>query len=187
MVAESAEGGYLRLVTSFDDGHPLISAEQLQARVGELGRAITRDYAGRRLVVVCVLRGAFVFAADLVRKIELPLQVEFIALKSYGDGQQSSGDVEVTHELARSIDGCDILVVEDIVDSGITWQFLRPYLLEGKPNSVKLCALLHKAERTRVPTEIDYLGFSIEDKFVVGYGLDSAQDYRNLPELRFLE
>lgn len=162
----------------------MISSKELQSRVQELGRAITQDYQGRRLVVVCVLRGAFVFAADLVRAIKLPLEVDFIAVKSYGNELRSSGDVVITQDLTRPIDGCDVLVVEDIIDTGITWQFLRPHLVGRGPKSVNLCALLHKPARAKVSTEIDYLGFTIEDKFVVGYGLDAGQLYRNLPDLR---
>jgi hypoxanthine phosphoribosyltransferase len=161
----------------------LISRAQLEARVLELGREIARDYQGSELVLVSVLKGSFMFCADLARAIDLPLAIEFLGLKSYGDSQVTSGVVQITSDLSRPVAGKDLLIVEDIVDTGYTMAYLRKNLATRGPRSVKLCALLHKPARARVETSIDYLGFSIEDVFVVGYGLDWAERYRNLPYL----
>lgn len=163
----------------------LIPQTVLEARVRELGEAITRDYQGqgRELVLVSVLKGSFMFCADLSRAIDLPIAIEFLGLKSYGDSQATSGVVQITSDLSRPVAGKDLLIVEDIVDTGLTMAYLQKNLATRGPNSVKLCALLHKPSRARVPTQIDYLGFSIEDVFVVGYGLDWAERYRNLPYL----
>jgi len=168
-------------------GKVLFSAEQIGERVKELGREITRDYRGRSLVLLSVLKGSFVFAADLGRAIDLPLRVEFLGVQSYGDATQSSGVVRITLDLSRPIAGEDVLIVEDIVDTGLTCRYLLEQIGSRSPRSVKLCALLHKAARTIVPVPIDYLGFSVPDVFVVGYGLDAAQKFRNLPDLRVVE
>jgi hypoxanthine phosphoribosyltransferase len=159
----------------------LISTQEIAARVQALGRDIARDYAGRELVLVSVLKGSFIFCADLVRAIDLPVAVEFLGLKSYGDSQTTSGVVQITSDLTRPVTGKDLLIVEDIVDTGLTMSYLRKNLATRGPRSVKLCTLLHKPTRSRVDTPIDYLGFSIEDVFVVGYGLDWGERYRNLP------
>jgi hypoxanthine phosphoribosyltransferase len=165
----------------------LFSAEEIKEKVRELGARITRDYADRSLVLLSVLKGSFVFAADLARAIELPLRVEFLGVQSYGDSTQSSGVVRITLDLARPIEGEDVLIVEDIVDTGLTSHYLRDQIAARGPRSVKLCSLLHKPARTVRPVDIDYLGFTVPDVFVVGYGLDAAQLYRNLPDLRILE
>jgi hypoxanthine phosphoribosyltransferase len=160
---------------------PVITAEQIAARVRELGAQIARDYAGRELVLVGVLKGSFLFLADLARAIESThVRVEFLGVQSYGDETSSSGVVEITFDLKKPIEGKHVLVVEDIVDTGLTMQYIQKNLLTRSPASVKLCALLHKPARQKVKTQIDYLGFTIEDLFVVGYGLDYAQRYRNL-------
>jgi hypoxanthine phosphoribosyltransferase len=159
----------------------LISQQAITERIAALGRTITADYAGRELVLVSVLKGSFVFCADLARAIQLPLAIEFLGLKSYGDSQSSSGVVQITSDLTRPIEGKDVLIVEDIVDTGLTLEYLRKNLTTRNPRSVKVCALLHKPSRARVKSTIDYLGFSVEDVFVVGYGLDWAERYRNLP------
>lgn len=161
----------------------LISRAALEARVLELGREISRDYQGSELVLVCVLKGSFMFCADLARAIDMPVAIEFLGLKSYGDSQVTSGVVQITSDLSRPVAGKDLLIVEDIVDTGFTMAYLRKNLATRGPRSVKLCALLHKPARARVETDIDYLGFSIEDVFVVGYGLDWGERYRNLPYL----
>jgi hypoxanthine phosphoribosyltransferase len=166
---------------------PLIPAVTIEARVAELGASITRDYAGQELVLVCVLKGSFVFCADLARAIALPLRVEFLGVRSYGDATESSGVVEITHDLSRAIDGEHVLVVEDIVDSGLTSAFLLRHLGGRAPASVKLCTLLHKPARARRAVPIDYLGFTIDDHFVVGYGLDHAQRHRNLRDVCVLD
>jgi len=165
----------------------LISAEQIQRRVHELGEQITHDYADRRLVLVSVLKGSFVFTADLARAIQSQLRVEFLGVRSYGEGTASSGVVQITQDLSRPIEGEDILVVEDIVDTGLTIAHLLDLLATRKPASVKICSLLHKPARTRVEVPIHYLGFTIEDRFVVGYGLDWAERYRNLPYIGVVE
>jgi hypoxanthine phosphoribosyltransferase len=160
-----------------------IDRARIEQRVRELGEEITRDYAERTLVVLSVLKGSFVFTADLVRVIDLPIRVEFLGVQSYGDSTQSSGVVQITQDLTRPVEGLDVLVVEDIVDTGLTSAFLMAQLQARKPRSVRLCTLLHKPSRTTVEVPISYLGFTIPDVFVVGYGLDAAQSYRNLPDL----
>ncbi len=159
----------------------LLSASDIQARVQALGAQIAAEYAGKSLVLLCVLKGSFVFAADLARAIDLPLRVEFLGVRSYGDDTASSGVVQITQDLTRPIAGDHLLIVEDIVDTGLTLSYLREQLLARLPASVKVCALLHKPSRTVRPVEIDYLGFTVDDVFVVGYGLDHAEQYRNLP------
>lgn len=159
----------------------LLSADVIQARVKALGAQIAADYAGKSLVLLCVLKGSFVFAADLARAIDLPLRVEFLGVRSYGDDTRSSGVVQITQDLTRPIVGDHLLIVEDIVDTGLTLSYLREQLLARMPASVKVCALLHKPSRSVRPVEIDYLGFTVADVFVVGYGLDHAEQHRNLP------
>jgi hypoxanthine phosphoribosyltransferase len=161
----------------------LYTPEQIQARVRELGAAITRDYRGKPLVLLCVLKGSFMFAADLARSIDLPLRVEFLGVQSYGDDTTSSGVVRITLDLARPVDGEEVLIVEDIVDTGLTLDYLMHQIQSRNAASVKVCALLHKPARTQKQVNIDYLGFTIDDVFVVGYGLDWAQKYRNMPEI----
>ena len=166
---------------------PLISAEGIAERVSQLAAEITREYAGRSLVLLSVLKGSFVFAADLARAIALPVRVEFLGVRSYGADTKSSGVVQITQDLTRPVDGDDILIVEDIVDTGLTLSYLREQLRSRNPASVKVAALLHKPARMQREVQIDYLGFTIEDVFVVGYGLDFAERYRNLPFLGVLD
>jgi len=158
----------------------LVSEERIRARVREIGAQIARDYAGRQLVVVGVLKGSFVFIADLVRAIDLPILVDFIGISSY-QGTRSSGVVQITSDLTRPIEGMDVLLVEDIVDTGLTMQYLLDNLATRRPASVKVCALLEKPSRAKVKVPIDYKGFVIDDVFVVGYGLDWDGRMRNLP------
>jgi hypoxanthine phosphoribosyltransferase len=165
----------------------MLSAEQIAKRVRELGAQITHDYTGHNLVLVCVLKGSFVFASDLARAIDLPLRVDFLGVRSYGEGTESSGVVQITQDLSRPIEHEDVLLVEDIVDTGLTIAHLMDLLRTRAPASVKVCALLHKPARARVQVAIDYLGFTIEDRFVVGYGLDFAERYRNLPYIGVVE
>jgi hypoxanthine phosphoribosyltransferase len=164
----------------------LFSAEQIAERVRQLGAQIARDYAGKNLVLVGVLKGSFVFAADLARAIDLPIRIEFLGVRSYGQGTETSGVVQITHDLARPIEGEDVLLVEDIVDTGLTMAHLIDLLRTRSPASVRVCALLHKPVRARVAVPIEYLGFTIDDHFVVGYGLDYAEKYRNLPYIGVL-
>jgi hypoxanthine phosphoribosyltransferase len=165
----------------------LIPGDTLAAKVAELGARITADYADRKLVVLPVLKGSFVFAADLVRQIDLPLTVEFLGVQSYGDSTKSSGIVRITMDLSKSVEGLDVLLVEDIVDTGLTSSYLIDQIAARGPRSLKMCALLHKPARMIKPVEVDYLGFTIPDVFVVGYGLDAAQRHRNLPDIRVIE
>ena len=170
-------------VGSRDEVGILLTSAQIIERVRELGSAITHDYEGRSLVMVCVLKGSFVFAADLARAITLPLRVEFLGVRSYGQGTKSSGVVQITHDLEHPIEGEDVLLVEDIVDTGKTLHDFLPGLRHQQPASLKIAALLHKPAATIFPLTIDYLAFSIPDKFVVGYGLDYDGLGRNLKEI----
>jgi hypoxanthine phosphoribosyltransferase len=178
---------YASILVMTDRLVPLFSAAQIAARVRELGAAVTRDYAGRNLVIVCVLKGSFVFAADLARAIDLPLRIDFLGVRSYGEGTESSGVVQITQDLSRPIEHDDVLLVEDIVDTGLTIAHLMNLLSTRAPSSIKVCALLHKPGRSRVQVAIDYVGFTIDDRFVVGYGLDVAERYRNLPYIAVVE
>ena len=161
----------------------LYDAQTIAKRTRELGEQITADYDGKPLVLLCVLKGSFMFAADLARHIDLPLRIEFLGVQSYGDNTASSGVVQITLDLARPIANEDVLIVEDIVDTGLTLDYLMDQLRTRHPRSVKVCSLLHKPARMQKTVEIDYLGFTIDDVFVVGYGLDWAQRYRNLPSI----
>jgi hypoxanthine phosphoribosyltransferase len=165
----------------------MLSTNDITERVRELGAQITRDYADRTLVLVCVLKGSFVFASDLARAIDLPLRVDFLGVRSYGEGTESSGVVQITQDLSKPIALEDVLIVEDIVDTGLTIAHLMDLFRTRQPRSVKVCALLHKPARSKVEVKIDYLGFTIEDRFVVGYGLDFAEKYRNLPYIGVVE
>lgn len=165
----------------------MYSAEQIAARVRELGAQITRDYDGLDLTIVSVLKGSFLFMADLCRHIDLHLACEFLGLQSYGDATATSGVVRITSDLTRPIAGKDVLIVEDIVDTGLTMAYLQEFLKTRHPRSVKLCALLHKPERMVKTITIDYLGFTIPNKFVVGFGLDYEQKCRNLPYIGEVE
>jgi hypoxanthine phosphoribosyltransferase len=165
----------------------LLSAEEIAARVRELGAEITREYTGRPLVLVCVLKGSFVFAADLARAIDLPVRIDFLGVRSYGVDTETSGVVQITQDLSRPIEGEHVLLVEDIVDTGLTIAHLINLLRTRGPTSVRVCALLHKPARARIQVKIDYLGFTIEDRFVVGFGLDFAERYRNLPYIGVIE
>ncbi len=159
----------------------LHSKEAIQARVHELGAQITRDYQSKDLVLVTVLKGAILFAADLCREIDLPLSLDFIGLSSYGEATESSGVVKITSDLTRPIEGKHVLVIEDIIDTGLTMRYLLDNLATRHPASVKICSLLHKPARARTKIPIEYLGFTIPDLFVVGYGLDAGEKFRNVP------
>lgn len=166
----------------------LIPAERIQARIAELAARIDHDYQGSGpLYVVGVLKGAILFYADLVRAMKHPARLDFIGISSYGRGKSSSGEVKLTKDLDTSIEGFDILVVEDILDSGITLNYLVQILQQRKPKSVRIATLLDKPERRKRPVHVDYVGFQIPDEFVVGYGLDYAEDYRQLRDVCVLE
>jgi len=159
----------------------LIDEESLKKRVKELGRQITEDYRGKDLIIICILKGAILFASDLIKEIKLPLAIDFMAVSSYGRSTKSSGVVRILKDLDQEIEGRDVLIVEDIVDSGLTLNYLVENLRSRRPASIKICCCLDKPERRKVPVEVDYVGFNIPDEFVIGYGLDYAEKYRNLP------
>lgn len=165
----------------------LFSEEQLKQRVAEIAQQIDRDYEGKEPLLVSVLRGSFVFMADLVRQITLPCTVDFMAVSSYGSGTTSSGQVKIVKDLSEQIEGRDVIVVEDILDSGNTLSYLLKLLEARHPASIRLCTLLDKPERRTKPVHVDYSGFSIPDAFVVGYGLDYDEKYRNLPYIGILK
>ncbi len=164
----------------------LLSEEDIALRIEDLARAINEDYAGEELVVICVLKGAFMFCSDLIKKIELPVKLEFMQLSSYGEGTVSSGNVKLEMDVTESLNNKNVLVVEDIVDTGLTIKTLMQMLSIRSPKSLKLASLLFKPSRNKHPVNIDYLGFEIEDKFVIGYGLDYAGRYRELPYIGVL-
>jgi hypoxanthine phosphoribosyltransferase len=165
----------------------LISRDEIAEAVHRLASEIKRDYQEKQLLLVGVLTGSFVFMADLIRQLDLPLELDFVRLSSYGTATESSGRVRVHQGLNTRIKGSNVLVIEDIVDTGITTSFLLDYLKKKEPASLKLCALTDKPSRRRVPVAIDYLGLSLPNKFVVGYGLDFNQSFRNLPDIYTLE
>ena len=165
----------------------LFTEEQLKNRVGEIARQIEADYAGKEIMLISVLRGSFIFMADLCRAIDLPCTLDFMSVSSYGTGTTSSGQVQITKDLSEDITGRHVIVVEDIVDSGRTLSYLLENLKSRKPKSLKLCTLLDKPERRVTDVHVDYTGFEIPDEFVVGYGLDYMQHYRNLPYVGVVE
>ncbi len=167
---------------------PLLSAPTIADRIAEMGRQIADDYrdVGEDLVLLAVLKGSVIFLADLARAISLPLSLDFIGIASYGNETKSSGVVQITSDLGRPIEGKHVLIVEDIIDTGLTAHYLMRNLSTRKPATVKLCALLHKPDRAEKQVGIDYLGFTIPNKFAVGYGLDVAQQFRNLPYIGYI-
>jgi hypoxanthine phosphoribosyltransferase len=166
---------------------PLIDEQRLQERIAALGETITRDYAGKLLTLVGVLKGSLFFLADLARAIDLPLTLDLLGVSSYAGGTETTGEVRITSDVARPLAGQDVLVVEDIVDTGLTMNFLLDNLRARQPASLKVCSLLVKPARARVPITVDYRGFTVEDVFLVGYGLDYAEKYRNLPFIGVLK
>lgn len=165
----------------------LFTEEQLKSRVNEIARQIEADYAGREIMLISVLRGSFIFMADLCRAIRLPCTLDFMSVSSYGAGTTSSGQVQITKDLSEDITGRHVIVVEDILDSGNTLSYLLNILEHRHPASVRLCTLLDKPERRTKPVDLHYRGFTIPDAFVVGYGLDYAEKYRNLPYIGILK
>lgn len=165
----------------------LITEEQIKNKVIEMGQIITRDYQGKDLLVVCILKGAMVFMADLVREIKIPLDIDTMVVSSYGTSTKSSGVVRILKDLDESIEDRDILIVEDIIDTGLTLKYLMDNIFSRGPRSVKICSFLDKPDRRKVDITPDYLGYSIPDEFVVGYGLDYAEKYRNLPYVAVLD
>jgi len=165
----------------------LISREEIKNTVARLAKEIKEDYRDKQPLLISVLKGSFMFMADLIRQLDLPVEIDFIKLSSYGAGMKSSGEVKVVQELKTPIKGRDVLVIEDVVDTGLTISFLLDYLGKKKPASLKLCALTDKPSRHKAPVSIDYLGFTLPDKFIVGYGLDLNEKFRNLPDICVLE
>ncbi|MCE5200941.1 MAG: hypoxanthine phosphoribosyltransferase [Synergistaceae bacterium] len=170
-------------------GEILISEKELHDKVAELGDRIRRDYAGKELTCVCVLKGAVVFLADLVRHIgpEVDVRIDFLAISSYGASTKSSGIVQIQKDLSSDINGKHVLIVEDILDTGLSLSYIRTLMKERRPESLAVCVLLDKPERRRQPVDAEYIGFSIPDEFVVGYGLDYAGKFRHLPAVHIAE
>ena len=159
----------------------MLSEEEINSRIAELGEQISRDYEGKEIFLICILKGASFFACELAKRITVPVNIDFMKVSSYGGGTVSSGQVSIKMDVSESIAGKDVLIVEDIIDSGNTLNLLPKILMERGPKSIRLCALLDKPDRREVDVKMDYVGFRIPDKFVVGYGLDYDQRYRNLP------
>lgn len=166
--------------------NPLLSREEIASIVKGLADQISKDYKEKELVLVCILKGAFMFLSDLVRQLQISFQIDFVRLASYGAGMQTSGRVEVTKDIEISIEGKDVLIIEDIIDSGRTLQFLKDRLALLKPRSIRICALLDKKARREVKIEAEYLGKEIDNVFVVGYGIDFNETCRNLPEIYYV-
>ncbi|VBB06409.1 hypoxanthine phosphoribosyl transferase [Lucifera butyrica] len=165
----------------------MLTREQLAHRIAEMGQEISTDYAGQEILMIGVLRGAVIFMADLARAIDIPVAIDFMAVSSYGSATTSSGVVRILKDLDETVEGRHVLIVEDIIDSGLTLNYLLENIRSRKPASVKICTLLNKPDRRKVPVEIAYNGFTIPDYFVVGYGLDFAEKYRNLPFVGILK
>ncbi|WP_338028380.1 hypoxanthine phosphoribosyltransferase [Crassaminicella indica] len=159
----------------------LFSREDIQKRVEELGKQITKDYEGKKILAVSLLKGSFIFAADIVREIDAPVRVEFMATSSYGHGEKSSGNVKVLYDLNMDLEGYDVLVIDDIADTGLTMKYVLEHLKAKNPASIKCCVLLDKPSRRKTELKADYVGFTIPDKFIVGYGLNYGDYYRNVP------
>ena len=165
----------------------LIDEEKVDSRVRELARQISRDFKGEEVCLICILKGSLFFTADLAKRIECPVTLDFMSVSSYGDGTESSGRIKIIKDLDDNIAGKNVVVVEDIIDSGRTLSFLMEMLKVREPKSLKLCTFLNKPERRVVDVDVDYIGFDIPDKFVVGYGMDYAQKYRSLPYIGVIE
>lgn len=159
----------------------LISEADVDAKIAELGKQISEDYAGKSVHLICILKGSVFFMCELAKRITVPVSMDFMSVSSYGDGTKSSGIVKIAKDLDETLEGKDVIIIEDIIDSGRTLYYLMDVLNARKPSSMKLCTLLDKPDRRVKDVKVDYVGFSIPDEFVVGYGLDYAQKYRNLP------
>lgn len=174
-------------VKEIKDIEIMIPEEQLMSRIEEMGKEISKDFAGKSVKLICVLKGGVFFACELAKRIDLPVSMDFMSVSSYGNGTMSSGAVKIIKDLDESIEGEHIIVVEDIIDSGVTLNYLLNLLRNRKPASLTLCTMLDKPERRRVEVKVDYIGFEIPDEFVIGFGLDYAQKYRNLPYIGKVE
>ncbi len=165
----------------------MISEEEVDAKIEEIGKKISEDYAGKPVHLICILKGSVFFCCELAKRITVPVSLDFMSVTSYGDGTKSSGIVKIAKDLDESLEGKEVIVIEDIIDSGRTLSYLLDVLKQRKPNSLKLCTLLDKPDRRVKEVQVDYVGFEIPDEFVVGYGLDYAQKYRNLPYIGVVE
>ncbi len=168
-------------------GDVMIGKEELKKRVQELGAEISKDYKGESILAICVLKGAVIFMSDLIRELNIETKIDFMAVSSYGASTKSTGVVRILKDLDSNIEGENVIIVEDIIDSGLTLKYLKEYLMARNPKTLKICTLLDKPERRVAEVSADYIGFSIENKFIVGYGLDFNQKYRNLPYISYLE
>jgi len=164
----------------------LLTAEEITSMVKKLADQISQDYVGKELILVCILKGAFMFLSDLTRHLKIPVKIDFVRLASYGSGMKSSVNIEITKDIELPIEGKDVLIIEDIIDSGRTLQFLKDRLTLSNPLSVKICALLDKKARREGEMEADYLGIEVNDVFIVGYGIDFNENYRHLPEIYYV-
>lgn len=165
----------------------MISEEDVDKRIEEMGRQISEDYAGKQVHLICILKGSVFFMCELAKRITVPVSMDFMSVSSYGDGTKSSGIVKIAKDLDETLEGKEVLVIEDIIDSGRTLYYLMDVLQKRNPKSLKLCTLLDKPDRRVTDVKVDYVGFAIPDEFVVGYGLDYAQKYRNLPYIGVVE
>lgn len=168
-------------------GKPLITQQAIQRRIKELGTKISEDYEGKEILLIGILKGAYVFFADLARTIQVPVRIDFMVVSSYGPRARTSGVVKTISDVSAEVKGRDVVLVEDIIDSGLTLSFLQKKIRAKKPRSLRVCALLDKAERRRHDVSIDYVGFTIPNRYVVGYGLDYQDHYRNLPYIAVLD
>lgn len=165
----------------------LLDENAIQAKIVELGKQISQDYKGKKPILICILRGAVVFLSDLMRSIEIPVKIDFMSISSYGNSTQSSGVVKIRKDIDMDIQNEHVIIVEDIVDSGLTLDYIFGYLQKHRPASVKICTLLDKPDAHKTDLKLDYIGYEIENEFVVGYGLDFAEKYRNLPYIGILK
>ena len=165
----------------------LYSEQEVNARIAELGAQISKDFAGKEVHLICILKGSAFFMCELAKRITVPVTIDFMSVSSYGNGKNSSGIVRISKDLDEALEGRHVIIVEDIIDSGKTLNYLIPVLYARKPLDIKLCTLLSKPSRREVEIDVDYVGFEIPDAFVVGYGLDHAQNYRNLPYIATVE
>ncbi len=168
-------------------GEVIYTREDIKKRVEELGKQISEEYAGKEIILVCILKGSFAFTADLAREIDIPCSIEFMQVSSYSNGTTTSGSLKIIKDINVPVDGKHLLIIEDIIDTGITLNNLKKMFDTRNPASVKLCAFLDKPSRRQAPIEADYVGFAVEDNFLVGYGLDYAQHFRNLPYVAILK
>lgn len=177
----------MKYVMEQDIDRIIVSKQEIKSKVEYLGKSISEDYKGRSLILVGILKGANIFMADLARAITEKIQLEYMVVSSYGTGAQSSGKINIIKDIGGSIEGKDILLVEDIVDTGLTLKFLKKYLKDRGTASVKICALLDKPQRRKADIHIDYMGYNVPNEFIVGYGIDYAEFYRNLPYIASLK